>query len=725
MYIPGGFTSSYVLDTYGSHKSLWIGAVLTALGAVIRYIGCFINAPTVSLVLAFIGQIIAGFGQPFLLNAPTKITFEWFLESQRALFNVLMTAGSALGSLLAFILSAVIVSSSKDIPTLLLTITIFCVVAFILTVLFIPLSGKPTTSEPSPDVSALNLKQSLKKSKLVSYYYILLFAAAIAIGLFNTIGTLLTQFLEPFGYGNTESSIIGALFILVGILSGFLAGFYIDKSYFHLELMKIMYPVSTVLFIAGAIVIPTTNLLYLVAVVVIGTGGCIFSMQPAVFELSASIVRDVGIGEGFSSGMIWMTAQIFGVVFISVFDACMRTWGNAVGAKISLWGMVGLMIIGTIIIAVYPKGKNMRRNLEVDEERELPTSPSNKNKFIHEEVALWKERQQNLPHSTSSKPQKSVADILASNRRNLVVQQPPQHLFEVVNSSQRPYATLPRRGFQTPKSWIEQKTHVSSLTLSVLQSYHRSRVPSLFLLSANNIAKNVSLHYEILPELPSIVKELILLFLSYPLEYFTFNEITDELPIVQRKSIPRKPLPSSYLSLFKDENLSKFILQRPVENFSEVVNFFSNSHSTSEIEAESWEEVEETDFRVVSGTLSIESIDFSNNEIPFATLGAIFSLQISGSLKYLSLGNFRCSADGTALIKLCTQLVSLEYLDLKLNEWVLEDDLLRLNWGGDNGVGFVVWRLLRVLELNGCVNCNGQWVELSVKKWRPFLEIFY
>jgi hypothetical protein len=73
VYLFINFPSNWVLDVKGIRKGIVIGAVFTAVGAGFR---CFI---TTHFAFVILGQVVCAIGQPFILNAPTKIAVRWFL----------------------------------------------------------------------------------------------------------------------------------------------------------------------------------------------------------------------------------------------------------------------------------------------------------------------------------------------------------------------------------------------------------------------------------------------------------------------------------------------------------------------------------------------------------------------------------------------------------------------------------------------------------------------
>jgi fucose permease len=80
-YIFLNFPSNWVLDVKGIKKGIITGTILTAIGAGIR---CLANY---SFEYLIIGQFLCSFGQPFILNAPTKIATRWFTPQNVIIYS--------------------------------------------------------------------------------------------------------------------------------------------------------------------------------------------------------------------------------------------------------------------------------------------------------------------------------------------------------------------------------------------------------------------------------------------------------------------------------------------------------------------------------------------------------------------------------------------------------------------------------------------------------------
>src|SRR5512136_1368272 len=90
VYIIVSIPASWAIDTYGIRIAVGIGAALTGVFGLLRGL----LASDYNLVL--VSQIGIAIGQPFILNAVTKVAARWFPLSERA-------TASGLGSLAIYV----------------------------------------------------------------------------------------------------------------------------------------------------------------------------------------------------------------------------------------------------------------------------------------------------------------------------------------------------------------------------------------------------------------------------------------------------------------------------------------------------------------------------------------------------------------------------------------------------------------------------------------------
>ncbi|HWD77460.1 MAG TPA: MFS transporter, partial [Kribbella sp.] len=120
LYVVLAIPCGLALDRW-FRPALVAGAVLTALGAVVRLIG-----NDFGWLLA--GQIVASVAQPLVLNAVTGITGRYLEEKERPTGIAIGTASIFAGMVIAFLLSAIF-TTAASLPTMLIITAIFCVAA--------------------------------------------------------------------------------------------------------------------------------------------------------------------------------------------------------------------------------------------------------------------------------------------------------------------------------------------------------------------------------------------------------------------------------------------------------------------------------------------------------------------------------------------------------------------------------------------------------------------
>ena len=99
VFIIVSIPASWIIDTYGIRIGVGIGAVLTRVFGMMRGLA----GPNYDMVL--IAQIGIAVGQPFLLNAITKMAARWFPLGERATAAGLGTLAMYIGVLVGMLLT--------------------------------------------------------------------------------------------------------------------------------------------------------------------------------------------------------------------------------------------------------------------------------------------------------------------------------------------------------------------------------------------------------------------------------------------------------------------------------------------------------------------------------------------------------------------------------------------------------------------------------------------
>lgn len=138
VYVVSAVPGMLYLDRMGLRNNLILGALLTAVGSVIK---CFsIDHELFSVVM--VGQIFCALGGVFTLNLPSRLSAIWFGSNEFALATSIGVFASQLGMAFGFWLPAAIVKEGETINSmkiqfiyLYVPIASFCILTFVLTFL--------------------------------------------------------------------------------------------------------------------------------------------------------------------------------------------------------------------------------------------------------------------------------------------------------------------------------------------------------------------------------------------------------------------------------------------------------------------------------------------------------------------------------------------------------------------------------------------------------------
>ena len=205
--IPAGIVS----DRKGYKFAVGLGAIFTGVFASVR-----VFSPYSYLVL-FVSQFGISLGQPFVLNAITKLSVTWFPEGEDATAVGFGSLALFLGMIVGLGLTPVLVKNLGFVKML--------YVYSILAVLGIPLfyiftkdkpDSPPRVEETEFEVSYL---QGIRNLSKIRDFILLGFVALIGIGVFNGIVTWLEKILnELHGISMIKAGNISSVLVFSGML---------------------------------------------------------------------------------------------------------------------------------------------------------------------------------------------------------------------------------------------------------------------------------------------------------------------------------------------------------------------------------------------------------------------------------------------------------------------------------------------------------------------------
>ena len=192
VFILLSIPASWIIDTYGIRIGVGIGAVLTGVFGLLR------GMVPHDFTLLLLAQIGIAAGQPFLLNAITKIAARWFPFEERATASGLGSLAMYLGILIGMILTPLLTASHGIIGML----SIYGISAIIAAVLFLlvvkerPLTAPCLPGQEERSLALDGLKDTLR-NKGFNWLMLIFF---IGLGVFSSVATWIEDILRPRGF---------------------------------------------------------------------------------------------------------------------------------------------------------------------------------------------------------------------------------------------------------------------------------------------------------------------------------------------------------------------------------------------------------------------------------------------------------------------------------------------------------------------------------------------
>lgn len=307
MYIIFSIPASFVVDKYGYRYSLIFGAVLTAIFGMLRAI----FADNFTIVL--LSQFIIAIGQPFLLNISTKVPANWFPISERSTAAGILIMAQYIGFAVPMVVSPIIATSS-GIPSVFMIFAIIALIAAIIAIVFT--KEKPPVAPPGPIAPKEDFSiSSIKRLFTNKAYMIVLFICFMSMGIFNTLLTLIESILLPRGITSMQAGIVGAVFVIAGIIGAVVLPIISDKLGVRVPLF-----IGAIAFLVPLYLGLTFIKSYILLAIIAGIAGfTIMGVAPILFQHGSEVAYP--IQEGTSLGITLLMGQISGVLFVYIFES--------------------------------------------------------------------------------------------------------------------------------------------------------------------------------------------------------------------------------------------------------------------------------------------------------------------------------------------------------------------------------------------------------------------
>jgi cyanate permease len=333
VYIVVSIPASWIIDKFGIRIGVGTGAVFTGIFGLLRgFAGTDYN-------ILLITQIGIAIGQPFILNAMTKLSARWFPIDERATATGLGTLAMYVGILAGMTLTPYLTLGSGIEGTL----YIYGYISIITAVIFlILLRENPPTAPCRPDQEERSLvfdgfRQTLRNKNFI----LLMVIFFIGLGVFNSVTTWIEDILRPRGFSATQAGITGGLMIVGGVIGALIIPILSDRYKRRTPFIILALAGSTI----GLAGITFATSYWVLLASGMGLGFFLLSSGPIGFQYGAEITYPAS--EGTSNGMLLMMGQVSGIAFIFAMDSLKsKETGSMTNSLIFL---IGLMVISILI----------------------------------------------------------------------------------------------------------------------------------------------------------------------------------------------------------------------------------------------------------------------------------------------------------------------------------------------------------------------------------------
>lgn len=361
VYLVISIPASWAIDTYGIKKGVGFGAILTGVFGLMRGI------VSDNYTLVLVSQIGIAVGQPFLLNAITKVAARWFPFDERATASGMGTLSMYVGILAGMVLTPYLVLSG-GISKMLYINGIISAISVI--VFFIFVRERPVTPPCSAELEerALvidGLKQIFRKRD----FNRLLIIFFVGLGVFNAVTTWIEQILSPNGFSAIQAGLTGGLMIIGGIVGAIVIPLLSDHYRKRTIFIIIALAGSTISLLG--VTFATNYALLLVSGAAFGF--FLLSSGPIGFQYGAEITHP--ISEGTSNGFLILMGQASGILFIYAMDSFKSATTGSMTRPLMV--LIFLMVVSFLISLWLKESKLLvSSNRHQNEQTNFPTGQS-------------------------------------------------------------------------------------------------------------------------------------------------------------------------------------------------------------------------------------------------------------------------------------------------------------------------------------------------------------
>uniref|UniRef100_H3GX45 Major facilitator superfamily (MFS) profile domain-containing protein n=1 Tax=Phytophthora ramorum TaxID=164328 RepID=H3GX45_PHYRM len=233
-YIPCSFLGSWIIDKQGLRFGVLLGGLLQAIGASLRYFACAFD-PLKEVYMTLLGQLLASFAMPFMVNSVAVLSANWFPLSMRATATSIAVNANALGTALVYLTAPFLVFSSDEVPDYNLYLALEAGGIWVLALVFFRSFPKKSNADRSPKSHLGDDYDWSQWTSAFSHsgFWHTVVAFSLAECVLNAMCALLTKFLSAANFSTAQIGVFGAVFIISSLVGSQVISHYVDKKRCH------------------------------------------------------------------------------------------------------------------------------------------------------------------------------------------------------------------------------------------------------------------------------------------------------------------------------------------------------------------------------------------------------------------------------------------------------------------------------------------------------------
>lgn len=342
--------------------SMLCAAIFAVVGSWLKYGGSQI--PNVGLTM--FGQLLIGFSQSFVINAPVFFSEEWFRERSRTTATAVSSIPGVFGGVLASLVSPAWILGPGDVAS----VTLYMGIITTGIALFTPFIPRAPPTPPELDVQEHKQKMywvtELKELFTRLEFYLVAIPFILGAALFNLMATILYPVLLPYGFTPTNIGYGGTIIIVVGEGLSLILSPLCDRYKCHLYIIKICAVLGAVSYIMMVFVPRSGSNSFLF-------GTCsllsiaVIAPNPINMEFITEILYPLRVEYAIS--IMWAGGNLIGAILIIASSYMYDSKGTNMPAVYMALGVSCAMVPMVLALGMFGRKSYVAMNRANDEKR--------------------------------------------------------------------------------------------------------------------------------------------------------------------------------------------------------------------------------------------------------------------------------------------------------------------------------------------------------------------